>query len=107
MATTDDRAPTPRTLAALGLAGSVDAVVCADDGIPVKPARDMVAHLCARLGTRPDRTAVVGDSTADLAMGRAAGVGPVLRRPDRRRDDPELAPLADEVIESVADLLVG
>jgi phosphoglycolate phosphatase-like HAD superfamily hydrolase len=107
VATTDDREPTLRTLEALGLAGWVDAVVCADDGLPVKPAGDMVAHLCAELGMRPDRTVVVGDSGADLQMGRAAGVARcygVLTGVGTRAD---LAPFADEVIDSVADLRIG
>ena len=85
VATSDDRDPTERTLAALGLTDAIDALVCADDGVPVKPAPDMVLRLCAELGVRPGRTAVVGDSPADLRMGRAAGAGPGRRRADRRR----------------------
>lgn len=107
VATTDDREPTLRTLDALGLAAWVDAVVCADDGLPVKPAGDMVVRVCAELGTRPDRTVVVGDSAADLQMGRAASVARcygVLTGVGTRAD---LAPWADEVIDSVADLRVG
>jgi phosphoglycolate phosphatase len=107
VATTDDREPTMRTLAALGLTGWVDAVACADDGLPVKPAGDMVVSICGQLGIGPGRTAVVGDSVADLAMGRSAGVARcygVLTGVGTRLD---LAPLADEVIDSVADLRVG
>jgi phosphoglycolate phosphatase len=78
VATTDDREPTVRTLAALGIADAIDALVCADDGVPVKPAGDMVTHLCASVGTAPARAVVVGDSPADLAMGRAAGVALVV-----------------------------
>ena len=105
VATTDDREPTVRTLAALGLSGSVDALACADDGWPVKPAGDMVVQLCSQLGTAPGRTVVVGDSEADLGMGRAAGVARcygVLTGVGTRSD---LAPLADEVLANVADLL--
>ncbi len=107
VATTDDREPTLRTLDALGLAGRVDAVVCADDGLAVKPAGDMVVHVCAELGTRPERTVVVGDAAADLQMGRAAGVARcygVLTGVGTRA---ELSPFADEVIDSVADLRIG
>ncbi len=107
IATSDDREPTLRTLAALGLAGSVDAVACADDGVPVKPAGDMVIRLCGQLGTRPDRTAVVGDSTTDLEMGRAAGVARRFGVLTGVGTYPELAALADEVLGSVADLLIG
>ena len=101
VATTDDRDPTERTLAALGVADAIDGLVCADDGMPVKPAPDMVLRLCADLGVAPGRTAVVGDSAADLRMGRAAGVGlvvGVLTGVGRR---PDLEPEADALIESV------
>jgi phosphoglycolate phosphatase len=104
LATTDDREPTIRTLAALGVDDWIDAVVCADDGIAAKPAPDMVLALCDRLGTPPWRTVVIGDSVADLAMGRAAGVARcygVLSGVGSRED---LAPLADEVLDSVGVL---
>ena len=107
VATSDDRDPTERTLAALGLADEIDALVCADDGIAVKPAPDMVLHLCATVGVAPRRTAVVGDSPADLRMARAAGacltVG-VLTGVGGRDD---LEPLADLVVDSVEQLLAG
>ena len=105
VATTDDREPTLRTLEALGLDGSIDAVACADDGIAVKPAADMVVHLCGLLGVRPDRSVVVGDSPADLGMGRAAGVARCYGVLTGIGTRAELLPLADEVIQSVADLL--
>jgi phosphoglycolate phosphatase len=107
VATTDDRDPTERTLAALGVADRIDATVCADDGIAVKPAPDMVLQVCARLGIAPARTAVVGDTAADLRMARAAGAGltvGVLTGVGGRVD---LEPLADAVIASVEELQVG
>jgi phosphoglycolate phosphatase len=107
IATTDDRDPTERTLDALGIAGLIDEVVCADDGLAPKPAPDMVRHLGTRTGVGPAATAVVGDSVADLAMGRAAGVARtfgVLTGVGSRAD---LEPLADDVLDSVADLVDG
>jgi len=104
VATSDDRDPTERTLAALDLTDAIDATVCADDGIPVKPAPDMVLHLCAVIGVPPERTAVVGDSPADLRMARAAGAGltiGVLTGVGARAD---LEPLADAVIAAVERL---
>lgn len=105
VATTDDRRPTELTLAGLGIADLVDALACADDGIPVKPAPEMVRTLCQALGVEPGRTAVVGDSPADLAMGRAVGAGlvvGVLSGVGRRAD---LEPYADVVLGSVAELV--
>jgi len=104
IATTDDRDPTERTLAALGLTAAVDALVCADDGVAVKPAPDMVARLCAETGVPPDRAAVIGDSQADLRMGRAANVGLTIAVLSGVGDRATLEPLADAVIDSVADL---
>jgi phosphoglycolate phosphatase len=104
IATTDDRTPTLETIAALGLGQRVDALVCADDGIPVKPEPDMVLHLCAKVGVAPTATAVVGDSPSDLRMGRAAGAALVVGVLSGvgRRD--ELMALADVVLPSIAAL---
>jgi phosphoglycolate phosphatase-like HAD superfamily hydrolase len=104
VATSDDRVPTERTLDALGLTDLVDALACADDGVPVKPEPDMIVHLCAELGIEVARTAVVGDSVADLEMGRRAGAGLVIGVLTGVGDASSLAVLADLVIPSVADL---
>jgi phosphoglycolate phosphatase-like HAD superfamily hydrolase len=107
IATTDDRDPTVRTMAVLGVADFVDVMVCADDGLPVKPAPDMVLHVCARLGVEPARTAMIGDSPADLRMGRSAGAGRVIGvlTGVGTLDDLEL--LADLVLGSVEQLRIA
>ena len=104
IATSDDREPTERTLAALGVADRVAAIVCADDGLLVKPAPAGVLHLCAVARIPPDRTAVVGDSPVDLAMGHAARVRRVIGVLTGVGDRASLAS-ADVVLESVADLI--
>jgi phosphoglycolate phosphatase len=105
VATTDDRAPTEATLRALGVRGSVAALACGDDGVGVKPDPAMLLALCATVGIAPSRSAVVGDTPADLAMGRAAGAGRVVAVLTGVGGRDELAPLADVVLDSVADLL--
>ena len=105
IATSDDRDPTERTLAALGLTAAIDALVCADDGLPVKPAADMVLRLCADLAVSVARTAVVGDSPADLRMGRAAGAGLVVGVLTGVGARSDLEAQADAVIGSVEGLL--
>ena len=107
VATSDDREPTERTLLALGVAEEFAALACADDGFPNKPAPDPVLQLCARLGIKPDRTAVVGDSPADLRMGRAAGVARTIAVLTGVGDRATLEPLADVVLDSIADLAPG
>lgn len=101
--TTDDRSPTDATLRYLGVRDRVSALVCGDDGFPVKPAPDAIYALCQALGTRPERIAVIGDSPADVAMGRAAGVALVVGVRSGIGRDGDLA-AADVIIDSVADL---
>ncbi len=105
VATSDDRGPTERTLAALGIADEFAIVACADDGIPNKPAPDPVLRICERLGVDPARTAVVGDSPADLRMGRAAGAGRLIAVLTGVGDEATLAPLADVVVTSIEALV--
>ncbi len=107
VATTDDRDPTERTLVGLRVADLIDAIVCADDGIAVKPAPDMVLHLCAMLGVAPGRAAVVGDTAADLRMARAAGAGLAIGVLTGVGGRAHLEPLADAVIASVRELQPG
>jgi phosphoglycolate phosphatase-like HAD superfamily hydrolase len=107
VATSDDRDPTFRTLAALGVADQVDAIVCANDGVPVKPAPDMVRHLCAQTGVPVGRAAVVGDSPADMRMGRSAGAGLTIGVMTGVGSRADLDPVADRVIDSVARFLDG
>ena len=75
VATSDDREPTERTLAALGVDDLVDATVCADDGVPVKPAPDMVLRACALVGVDPSpdgRRGGVAGGPADGSRGRGS-----------------------------------
>ncbi|HET9851748.1 MAG TPA: HAD family hydrolase [Candidatus Limnocylindrales bacterium] len=104
VATSDDRAPTERTLESLGIAGEMAVLACADDGFPNKPAPDPVLRICEQLDVEPRRTAVVGDSPADLRMGRAAGAGRVIAVLTGVGDEATLAPLSDVVLTSVAEL---
>jgi phosphoglycolate phosphatase-like HAD superfamily hydrolase len=105
VATSDDRAPTEATLAGLGIDMLVDAIVCADDGLPVKPAPYPVLHLCQLLRVAPGRTAMIGDSPADVQMGRAAGAGLVIGVLSGVGVEDELRPFADVIVPSIAELL--
>jgi phosphoglycolate phosphatase len=105
VATTDDRAPTLATLAALGVAPLVDALACGDDDRPLKPAPDMILAICEELGISPAQAAMVGDTAADLRMGRSAGVGLTIGVLSGVGSAELLAPLADVLLTSVADLL--
>lgn len=103
IATSDDREPTLRSLDALGVRDRIDAIVCADDGVTNKPSGDPVLHLCRDLAIEPARTAVVGDSPADIAMGRRADAGLVLGVRTGIGTDADLAD-ADLIIDAIGDL---
>jgi len=75
VATSDGRQPTLDTLAHWHLLEAVDAIVCGDDALPIKPAPDMILSVCRQLGVSPARAAMVGDNVVDLQMARAAGAG--------------------------------
>ena len=107
VATTDDRAPTEATLRGLGVREHVSALACGDDGVGVKPDPAMVLALCAALQVAPDRMAVIGDTPADLAMGRSAGAGRVIAVLTGVGGRAELEPLADAVLGSIGELTQG
>ena len=107
VATTDDRAPTEATLRGLAIREHVSAMACGDDGVGVKPDPAMVLAICASLGVQPGAMAVVGDTPADMAMGRSAGAGRVIGVLTGVGTSGELEPLADEVLGSIAELLCG
>jgi phosphoglycolate phosphatase len=104
VATTDDRAPTDATLRGLGVREHVSALACGDDGVGVKPDPAMVLAICTALRVAPDRVAVVGDTSADLAMGRSADAGRVIGVLTGVGGRAELEPLADAVLGSVGEL---
>jgi phosphoglycolate phosphatase len=104
IATNDSAAGMEASLAPHSVLPRFDFLAGADSGYGAKPGPGMVVAFCAAQGLNPAEVAVVGDAVHDLAMGRAAGVGltvGVLSGTSGRED---LAPLADIVIESIAEL---
>lgn len=102
--TTDDRATTRATLKLLGIEELVDFLACGDDSIAVKPAPDAVSKACAALKVRPARTAVVGDTIADMTMARQAGVGCCVAVLTGAGERDALAAHADVVLDSIAGI---
>jgi phosphoglycolate phosphatase-like HAD superfamily hydrolase len=105
VATSDDRGPTEATLRGLGIRDRIAALVGGDDGIPVKPEPEMLLAVCATVRIPPDRTAVVGDAPADLAMGRSAGAGRVVGVLTGVSSRAELEPLSDAILQSIGELV--
>jgi phosphoglycolate phosphatase len=104
--TTDDRAPTDATLRALGVRDWVGGMVCGDDGFAMKPEPDPVFAVCQAFRVDPAQVAVVGDTPADMAMGRTAGAGRVIGVRSGLGTDSDLTE-ADAVIDSIGDLLAA
>jgi phosphoglycolate phosphatase-like HAD superfamily hydrolase len=104
--TTDHRAESEEQLEILGITHLLDSMVCGDDGIPTKPAPDALLATCQRLGCKPARTMVVGDTTADLLMARNAGAGLVVAVLTGAGTQASLSNYADVIVESITGIHV-
>lgn len=103
VATNDGAAAAAAHLAAAGLSDSFDFVAGYDSGFGAKPGPGMLLAFAERIGLAPGTVAMIGDSTHDLAAGRAAGMRTVgvLTGPARADD---LAPLADRILPDIGHL---
>jgi phosphoglycolate phosphatase-like HAD superfamily hydrolase len=107
VATTDDRRPTLATLAALGIERLIGGLACGDDDGPTKPDPQTIELLAANAGIAIDRSAMVGDTPADLEMAHAAGAGRAIGVLSGVSDEAALSPRADAVLASIADLIAS
>lgn len=105
--TSDDHAPSARTLRLLGVEPYVGMLIGADDPYAHKPAPDAVLAVCAYLGVAPGRAVMVGDSTTDMLMATRAGVGLRVAVLTGVMERSVLAPGADIVLESIAEIRVA
>ena len=76
VATGKSRRGLDRALDQAGIGHHFIATRCADEGLP-KPDPDMLLHLMERLGSAPDETLMIGDTTHDLLLASNAGVDAV------------------------------
>lgn len=92
------------SLKSLQLIDYFDVVVGADLVKETKPAPDMALLACSRLGVKPGRAVVVGDTPRDILMARSVGSGSigVLTGVCTR----EQLSVADAVVNSVSELKV-
>lgn len=103
LATNDAEANARQQLDRLGLDAYLDFVAGYNSGHGGKPGPGMVLAFAASLGVPPGKVALVGDTPHDMAAARAAGAVAiaVLSGPIGLA---VLQPLADYVIDSIADL---
>jgi phosphoglycolate phosphatase len=103
IATNDAEASALAQLDAMQLIPHLDFIAGYDSGHGPKPEPGMVLAFARAIGVEPSAVALVGDSVHDMTAARAAGaVGiAVLTGPAPRE---ELAPHADHIVDSIADL---
>lgn len=104
IATNDSLVSVGAFLRARGLDAIVPHVFGYDSVAESKPAPDMVHAFCGAAGVVPADVAVVGDNTHDLEMARAAQAGWAIGVLTGNGAYSDLAPLADVVLDSIADL---
>ena len=80
-------------------------VLGADSVAIAKPSGQMVKRFAELTGLAPAEVAMVGDNSHDIDEARAGGAGLAVGVLTGNSSAAELAPHADHVIESVAELL--
>lgn len=104
IASSDSAASVTATAARFGLSGHLDFCAGYDSGHGVKPGPGMFAAFCAATGLPPAAVAMVGDNSHDVEMGRAGGAGLVVGVLTGTGTPATLGPVADVVLDSIADL---
>ena len=105
--TSDDRRSTESMLPLLGIEEFVSVIVCADDGLPGKPAPHGLLKIARQVGVEPRDIVMVGDSVGDMLAAQAAGVGFRLAVTSGTGGADTLARYADAVTASIADIQVN
>ena len=103
LATNDAETPARAHLDAAAIAGHFTFVAGFDSGHGAKPGPGMLSAFCAATGLAPADCAMIGDSTHDLASGRAAGMTAVGVLTGLATEQ-DLAPLADAILPDIGAL---
>jgi phosphoglycolate phosphatase len=102
--TNDNEASAREHMRLLGASHLFD-FICGYDSVPrAKPYGDMVHAFCAACDLAPAEVAVVGDNLHDLHMAHDAGAGLAIGVLTGNSGHADLAPHADVVLDSIADL---
>jgi phosphoglycolate phosphatase len=103
VATNDAEVPARAHLATAGILDRFAFVAGYDSGFGAKPGPGMLDAFCLRTALSPENCAMIGDSTHDLASGRAAGMRTVgvLTGPARTED---LSPFAETILPDIGHL---
>ena len=104
IATMDSLRSAHDTALRLGIGDQFAFMAGSDSGYGTKPDPGMVLAFCEAVGLRPGEVAMVGDTPADLEMGRRAGCGLVVAVLTGGASAKVLEPLADHVVADVMAL---
>lgn len=88
----------------LGLRGLFGTVVGGREGVPLKPAGDMIVRALGDLGAKAGDAVMVGDSKADVGAARAAGMPVVLMSYGYTGGEPVEAMGADAAVDHFGEL---
>lgn len=102
--TNDTAASAVLHMRALDAADRFDVILGADSVARPKPHGDMIHAFADAIGIRADEVAMVGDNPHDMETAHDAGAGLAIGVLTGNSDVEHLAPLADHVIASIADL---
>ena len=105
--TSDSRVATEQCLRAMDVEPYIDLLVCGDDpNTEPKPSGHNALLICETLGVQPTETLVVGDTLADLGMGRSAELGATVAVLTGVGSVDDLTPQADHVVPSIKHVLL-
>ncbi len=104
LATSDSEEGARLTLARFGVESSFSWVSGYDSGYGVKPDPVVIENYARAIGLRTDQVMMVGDTFHDLRMGREAGAAIVVAVLTGAVSAEVLAPEADVILPSIADL---
>ncbi|TMS36018.1 hypothetical protein L596_003287 [Steinernema carpocapsae] len=104
--TADSREGTVGALRSLGLEEYVDLIVCGDDdGAQPKPNPHNALAICRALKVNPSDALMVGDTLADMGMGKSAKLGATIGVLSGIGEHHELDPHADHLVKHVGELM--
>ena len=88
----------------LGIGHFLDAILTADTVARPKPAGDMIRAFAEKIGVAPSEVAMVGDNPQDMHAARNGGAGLAIAVLTGASSRSDIAPHADHVLDSVADI---
>ncbi len=107
VASTDGHKRITESLKALGVALLFNAIVGVDDVVSGKPSPDMILEVLKKTRAEADEVVMVGDSTADMLLGRNAKIKACVGVLTGFTSREKLERVADAVVPSVAELNVA